>query len=153
MYVSIIQQLKEIFENIVISEIPDGDDLMLTVYPHPLEKDNYPDSYPAVAFYPNDYNNEFASNSANMKQLKFRAVLMVNAEQIDNKTLFTFTLPNTADKVIEAIDNSWDMGTRVDGHRVWLRTDVGLWGKEIKDDGEVGFVDMDLLVKFQNKVD
>ena len=152
MYLELIPKLKEIFESVVIHEIPEGDDLMLNVIPHPLGEDEYPDNYPSLIFYPNDYTNEFSSNKSNFKNIKFSAILMVNAENLTNDQLFTFTLPNAADKVVEAVDNQWN-GGRIDGHLVWIRTDVGVWGKSVNDMGEVGFVDMDILVKFQTKVD
>lgn len=148
MYVTIVGKLKDIFEDIIIHEVEGGDDLKLDVYPYPLEEGEYPSKYPAVVFFPSDYNNEFSSTNTNFKILEFKAVVMINAENIGNEQLFTFTLPNTIDKVVTAIDEEWDMG-RIDGKRVWARNSAGLWGKYSKDNANVGFIDMTILIKLE----
>lgn len=148
MYLSLIPKIKELLEGVVIQEVEGGDDKMLNVIPYPLEKGEYPKIYPTVVFYPNDYTNEFASNETNFKVLKFRALLMINAENISNDDLFTFTLPNTADKIIEKIDKEWDVGT-LNGKRTWIKTDVGFWGLEQSDKGKIAFMEMDLITKFE----
>lgn len=142
MYLYLIPKIKEILESV---EVADGK--KLTVYPYPMGEGEYPDVYPAAVFFPDDYSNEFASNETNFKQIKFKLTVMINAENITNEEVFTFTLPSITDKIISEIDENWNVGT-LNGKRVWLRTDVGFWSMDLSS-GRIAFVEMDLLTKFE----
>lgn len=148
MYEESINKITDIFSDIVID---DSTGKKLEVYPYPLDEGSTPDSYPALIIYPDDYNNELASTNANRKALRYRAVLMIKAEGIDNETLYLHTLPRTADMIIEEIDKEWD-GEFFEGssRRVWIWTDVGTFGAEETNDGKIAFLNMQINVEFHN---
>ena len=152
MYLNLIPKLKTIFEAVVIHEITGGDDLKLDVYPYPLSEGEYPSKYPALVFFPSDYTNEFSSGQTNFKNIKFKAILMMDAKNISGEDLYTFTLPNAADKLSQALDKEWDMG-RIDNKRVWMMSDVAIWGKYSEDNSDIAFVDLDILIKMETKVE
>lgn len=150
MYETTVNKIKEIFEGIVIDEDSDKE---LLVYPHPLKENERVDRYPALLFYPDDYNNQYSSTRANKKAIKYRATLLVSAEGIDRQTLYLETLPRTADLVLEEVDKQWDGGF-IEGQnrRVWITTDVAYFGASQTDDGQVAFLNMDILVEFQFEI-
>ncbi len=150
MYLSIIPAIKTLLEGTVLYTI-DGTDITPTVYPHPLEKGEKPESYPAIVFFPTNFNNEFSSSDSNFKQINFSVFVLINAENITNEQLFTFTLPNAADKVIEQLDKGYSFA-RIDSKRVWARADVGTWGKSVEESGRYGFIDINLIIKLETKI-
>jgi hypothetical protein len=150
MYLSLIPAIKTLLEGTVLYTV-DGTDINPTVYPHPLGEGEKPDSYPAIVFFPTNFDNEFSSTDSNFKQINFSVFILINAENITNEQLFTYTLPNAADKVIERFDQEWSF-SRIDGKRVWARADVGTWGKSVEESGRYGFIDINLIIKLETKI-
>lgn len=151
MYLDIIPKLKSTLEDIVIYT-HNGTDYTATVYPHPLNEGETPSDFPAIVFYPTDADNEFSSTESNFKEINFSAIVLVNAEQLTNEELFTYTLPNAADEIIEGLDKGWDFGTTDDNNRMWARADAIVWGKEMGESGEYGFVDINIIIKLENNL-
>lgn len=155
MYLDLIPKIKELLEGTVLytKENDEGEekDVNPKVYPNPLDKGETPSSYPAIIFFPTNFNNEFASSDSNYKELNFSLIVIINAENISNEQLFTYTLPNAADKVIDELDKGYSFD-RIDGKRVWARADVGTWGKEVGESGRYGFVNINLIIKLETKL-
>lgn len=150
MYESVVNKIKEIFEGIVIDE-EDGKELL--VYPHPLEEGQQIDRYPALVFYPDDYNNQYSSTNANKKTIKYKAVLLTKAEGISKEDLYLHHLPAMADKVLEEVDAQWDGGFIGDqNRRVWITSDVAFFGARDSNDGQIAFMNLDILVEFQYEI-
>lgn len=150
MYEESVNKIKDIFEGIVIDEEYGKE---LNVIPYPIDEGDKIDSYPALLLYPDDYSNQFSSTRANRKGLRYRAVLLVKAEGIDNETLYLHTLPRTADKVLEEVDKQWDGGfLEGQNRRVWIKTDMAYFGARQGSDGKVAFLNMHVEVEFQFEI-
>lgn len=148
MYTEIIQQIKELLEGVVIGEV-DGNDKYPDVYAYPLGEGESPDNYPTIIFFPTDFNNEFQTSTSEYKELNFSVFVIMNAEQISKEDLFTYSLPNVADKVIQEIDLGWDFGRTDNNKRIWARADVGTWGSAVEESGETAFIDINLIIKLE----
>jgi hypothetical protein len=150
MYIEIIPAIKTLLEETVLYTV-NGEDITPTVYPHPLEEAETPESYPAIIFFPTNFDNKFSSTDSNFKQVNFSVIILINAENITNEQLFTFTLPTVADKVIEQLDQGWSF-SRIGSKRVWARADVGTWGKSVEESGRYGFVNINLIIKLETTI-
>jgi len=147
MYVDIIQDIKTLLEGTDLGDVG-GVEQNPTVYPHPIEEGQQVQS-PGIVFFPTNFNNEFQTATSEYKELNFSVFVIINAEQISKEDLFTYTLPNTADKVINQIDLGWDFGRTSNNKRIWARADVGTWGSMVEESGEYAFIDINLIIKLE----
>lgn len=100
-------------------------DAVRKVYPYPL--DGSPKEYPAVIYFPDNFDNAYQSTQDNEKVYRFRMWLVVDLAGTNEETAFTSILPNVVDDVMDAFDTGWDGGT-IDGHRVRFLITSGEWG-------------------------
>lgn len=145
MYIEIIPKIKAVLEDVVLYTIG-GTDYKPVVYPYPLDEGENPSSYPAIIFFPTNADNQFSTTDQNFKQVNFRAVILINAENISTEQIFTATMPNAVDKVVEELDKGWSFGD-IDNCRTWARADAVIWGMSNDESGRYAFAEVNILVK------
>jgi hypothetical protein len=145
MYTEIIPKIKTLLEGVVLYEV-EGTEYKPVVYPYPLESNESPSRYPAIVFFPTNADNQFSTADKNFKQVNFTAIVLINAENLSNEQIFTVTMPNAVDKVVEELDKGWDFGS-IDGCRTWARADAIVWGVSTNESGRYAFADINIIIK------
>lgn len=145
MYAEIIPKIKSVLEGVVLYTIS-GVDYKPIVYPYPLQEGENPSRYPAIIFFPTNADNQFSTQDQNFKQVNFTAIVLINAENLSNEDIFTVTMPNAVDKVVEELDKGWDFGS-IDGCRTWARADAIVWGVSTNESGRYAFADINIIIK------
>lgn len=105
-------------------------------------------NYPALIFAPDTFDNNFASTATNERTMRFKAWLVINAENIENTDIYERILPNAVDGVLEKFDAGWDFGS-VDGHRMWARMASGIFGIVPEANGKEVFCEFALEVRVE----
>lgn len=136
-YTTLIPNIKASIENVAA---------VRDVYAYPL--DGSPKQYPSVIFFPDSFENQYATTEDNFKVYRFKMWIVVDLAGTDEETAFTSILPNVVDKVIQEFDTNWNGGT-INGHRVWYTMENGFWGFEQEQKGKRAFAEMDLTVRMQ----
>lgn len=114
------------------------------IVPHPLVgKIN---KYPAVIFFPADFDNEFETTSENFKIYKFKMYVVVGTEQKTMLSIFNTVLPHTVDAILAQFDSDWDFGA-IGGHRSWIKIDSGMWSLGVEKEGLEASAEMDVSIK------
>jgi hypothetical protein len=133
----IIQKIKTLLE--AVPEIGQ-------VIAHPLDDGEKIEQYPAVIFYRDSGDNQFADTGANHRTFNFKVHLLIEANELSREELFESVLPNASDAVLEKIDIGWDFGT-FDGHRAWARMSTTNAGLSIEDKSKIGWETFNLIVR------
>lgn len=112
---------------------------------------NYPktklDEYPAVYFQPNGFDNNFETESQNMKIYRFLMVVIVNKSGTTTEEVFSTILPNVVDAIVAQFDTDWNQGT-IDGGRVWAKIDTAdPWEYDEDQDGLTAYAPLNLEIK------
>lgn len=112
---------------------------------------SYPESkitqYPAVIFYPSDFENSFETSGENIKTYRFVMWVLLQANQSNLETIFGTELPKRADEILAAFDENWGMAA-IDGHRAWVKIDSGEWGMDPADNkGFIVYAQFNLDIK------
>lgn len=118
------------------------------IYPYPtttIEK------YPAVVFFPDAFENTFQSTADNFKVYRFRMYVVVGATQKDRVDIFNTVLPKTVDAVLAAFDSGWDGGT-IDGHRIWLLINSGVWSMATSQNGLEATAEMTVEIRLATDI-
>ena len=136
-YTSLINHIKETLE---------GVDSVKQIIPYPI--DTAPEKQPYVVFFPDSFDNDFASTKENMKLYRFKMWIVVGTKQVGNALVFSTILPKVVDDVVAAFDGKWDAGN-LDGHRVWALLNSCLWGLTPTDKGTEAWCEMNLVIKMQ----
>lgn len=95
------------------------------------------DMWPAAVIRPAGFENSFDSRTENFKMYRFDIDVMAGvSEQLTLDTIYSTTLPNAMDDVIQAFDDAWSAGTTTDGKKIWQKVDLGdIWQIEDESDG------------------
>lgn len=112
---------------------------------------NYPktklDSYPAVYFQPAGFDNNFETESQNLKIYRFLMVVIVSKSGTTTEEVFATILPNVVDAIVAQFDTDWDQGT-IDGGRVWAKIDTAdPWEYDEDQDGLTAYAPLNLEIK------
>jgi len=112
---------------------------------------NYPESdlegYPAVVYFPDDFENSFSTVAENEKIYRWKLWVIVKAGGAKNtQTVMDTILADTVDEVVNQFDADWD-GGRIDGNRVSSLLDSGVWAVNENEDGKVAFAELNLRIK------
>lgn len=86
--------------------------------------------YPAVIFFPDEWENDFDSNEENYKIYRFVAFVVVGKKP--KETMYNPILSNLVDDINEAFDSGWSLSA-IGGHRSWVKIDNGAWTLEGED--------------------
>jgi hypothetical protein len=109
------------------------------VYSYPL--DGSPKVYPAVIFYPDNFDNAFQSTRDNEKAYRFRMWVVVNLAGTDEEEAFNTILPNVVDDILATFDTGWDGGT-LDGHRLRFLISSGQWGMSVEEKSKQAWAEL-----------
>ena len=114
------------------------------VYARPISK--LGNVYPAAIFYPSAVENEFDSNGEDSRRYSFDLFIVVGSKGTTRENIFETVLPNTVDAVLEAFATNWD-GGNIDGHRVKMKIDSGVWGTSVENDSEESWAQFNILIE------
>lgn len=114
---------------------------------HPIDNLSQLTKYPAVVFYPDNFENSFETNAENFKTYRFRAFVFIGLKQSNAETVFTEAMPKVIDAIVAQFDAEWDGGT-IDGHRLWVVVDNGRWDIDTAGEkGKVAFAELNIRVR------
>ncbi len=130
-----------------INTILEGVENIKEIIKHPTTNIS---KYPAVMFFPNGVTNTFSTNNDNFREYKFKLFVVAGVDQTTMAHIFENVLSNTCDALIDAFDNKWKLGS-IEGRRVWIRIDNGVWGVEQTDKGLLALAEYDLIIKVSVK--
>lgn len=137
---------------------------MTTIYPTLIEKIEtiinsvesikevftYPVSkltkYPCAIIIPSDFENNFETNSDNMKTYGFKVWIVIATKQIKMSQGWGTIMPKVMDEVLEKLDSGWDFST-INGHRTWCKVNTGAWTVNESQDGVEVQAEVNLQVK------
>ena len=106
------------------------------------------EKYPCVVFYPDSFDNDFASTADNFKIYRFKMFIVVGSAQKSKEDLFGTILPKAVDDVIAQFDEDWDAGN-IEGHRAWALLNSGVWGFSKTDKGIEAWAEINVIIKLQ----
>lgn len=132
MYSTLITKIQTTLES--VSEVA-------KVYPYPIGEAKLTE-YPSAIFYPVSIDNEFNTDQDNFKQYNFKLYLVTGTKGISKETLFTSTLPNLLDAVLEQFDQDWSING---SSRIWQRINFGTWG--MTEDGNEAIIELNIIIK------
>jgi len=115
------------------------------VYMYPLS--GSPTVSPAIVCLNDGFDNSFETTQDNFKVYTFKVYLWVNVAGKTVEDIWTSVLPKATDSFIEYIDENWNMGANVDGHRVWSRVSGGFFRMEEGDRAKSAVSEMTLQIK------
>ena len=137
MYKDLIQSIKSAIENVKAIEI---------VYPNPLKDGEKIKKYPAVVFFPDAVSNSFETTRDNKKDFTFKIYVIVNCNNDTMANIFTNTLPNAVDKVMEQFDENWEVSVTGASVSSWV-IDSGNWSVSSSDAGFEAVAELNLRVR------
>jgi len=114
------------------------------VYGYPVSR--FPDGYPAIVFYPDEFQNSFETVSQNFRVIRYKIFVVIGVTQTTLNNIFTTVLPGVVDAVISQFDSDWDMST-IDGNRVWAKIDSGRWGVSEEDKALTAWAELNIEIK------
>lgn len=132
MYSTLINKIKTTLE--AVTEIKE-------VFPYPIGESKLT-QYPSAIFYPVGVDNEFHTNEENFKQYNFSCYLVTTTKGITKELLFTRTLPNLLDAVMEQFDQDWSVDS---SNRIWQRVSFGNWG--MTEEGNEAVIELNIIIK------
>lgn len=133
MYTTLINKIKATLQ--AVTEIKE-------VFAYPIGEAKLT-KYPSAIFYPVGLDNEFNSNADNFKQYNFSCYLVTTTKGITKELLFTRTLPNLLDAVLEQFDADWNVGS--EDSRIWQRVNFGSWG--MTEEGNEAVIELNIIIK------
>jgi len=107
--------------------------------------------FPAVIFYPADFDNVFETNAENFKTYNFVIYVIVGLKQASVDDAFTEVMPKVVDALVEKFDQEWNQGP-IDGHQTWARITSGLWNTAEYQNAEIAFAQLNLGIKLLTNI-
>lgn len=93
------------------------------VFDRPLAQGERFSKYPTAIFYYTGLRNEFETNQENMKEYKYRIVLVTETEVAGMDKAHGTVMAELLDAVMDQFDADWDQGASDEGHRIWWKVD------------------------------
>lgn len=98
-----------------------------SVYPRPVKEGEKIPSYPAVIFYPSNFENRFETTADNFKEYRFSLFVICDTSgDVPLSKIWSEILPNAVDQVIAAFDENWSVSVS-GANRSWQLIDSGNW--------------------------
>ena len=144
MYSTLIPQIKAILDTLKGVGQP-----LAYVYDYPVSNI---EGFPAVMFYPTDFENEYMSVRENKMGYSFDLWVVCETKVAGKQTAFNTILAGAVDDIIEKFAEEWDGGTTSDGHRIWYKIDSGTWGVDIINKSEVVVAPLSLTIKLSRDI-
>lgn len=121
------------------------------VYAYPIGEQTRLTKYPAIIFFPNNFDNAFSDTGSNEKVFNFKVYIVVNGNGTTIQNMFTSSLPKAVDAVVAKIDADWNFGTS-NGYRVWAKIQNGSWTLSQQEKSLEATAELNLSIKFSNNL-
>lgn len=107
-----------------------------------------PTAYPALICIWERTDNTFETNKENLKTAVFRLYITTNVSGKSMKTVDETIMPKLYDSVSNYIDENWNFGTSVDGHRMWTILSVVNSSIVVEDKNKLAVLECELQLRY-----
>jgi hypothetical protein len=135
--------MKELIE--ILKEKLEAVDGIQQVFMH---RNALPTKYPALICVWDATDNTFESVADNMRTATFRIYITVNVAGKSMKDIDEVIIPNAYDNLSGYLDENWNFGTNVEGHRIWSVLSMAQSRISVEDKSTVAYLDCTLRIKY-----